>query len=244
MSFSKSLEKWDIACLLWQVPEPSLLIQSSLYFEMMLQVEHFCTFLFNSTTENDLSPELLPYLSFKYFQHKKTVSFFIVSDILRCMDTLSEVSDTHLLILWFHSVHFVSFFSSLLNIYRPLDQKFWGALLPNPSPALIGTPNGANYSKVSLCCIRESGFDPALMHLISIFNTHFYGSQGPNNFEALLPVSVSSAFSYFSYKSSISQCVDSGDAMQGSRVFSEYENPSCAAPPPRHALLQHTESPS
>lgn len=244
MSFSKSLEKWDIGRLFWHVPEPSLLIQSSLKRCCRLNISAlFCSIVRQKMTCVQ-NYSLIRVLNTSNI--KKTVSFFIVRDILRCMDTLLEVSDTHLLILWFHSIHFVSFFSSLLNIYRPLDQKFWGALLPNPSPALIGTPNGANYSKVSLCCIRESGFDPALMHLISIFNTHFYGSQGPNNFEALLPVSVSSAFSYFSYKSSILQCVDSGDATQGSRVFSEYENPSCAAPTtsPRHALLQHTESPS
>lgn len=73
----------------------------------------------------------------------------------------------------------------------------------------------------------ESGLKPALMHLISIFSTHLRvtGSKQLKSTAA----SLSSACSYFSWTFTILQSVDSGDATQGSRVFSGNENPSCAA---------------
>lgn len=82
-------------------------------------------------------------------------------------------------------------------------------------------------NKVALLCVGESGLKQALMHLISIFNTHLQVTRSKQLKSTA--ASLSLACSYFSYKFTILRSVDSGDATQGSRVFSENENPSCAA---------------
>lgn len=77
----------------------------------------------------------------------------------------------------------------------------------------------------ALCC--GAGSEPALMPLIAISSTHLRVT-GSKQLKSTA-TSFSLASLYFSYKSIILQSVDSRDATQGSRVFSEHENPSCAA---------------